>query len=141
LSHGYEGRLGKEAISNRGLAYYIDARYRSDGVNGWITLAVGVDPEKVAPLKALLEAELGRLRGEPPTAAEVEEAKAYLLGRARSAAQSNEELTAALARDYLWYGAIRAPDELAAKLSTITREEVAAIVPAFIDGSTIVVEQ
>src|SRR5690606_29958082 len=32
VSHGYEGRLGKEAISNRGLAYYIDSRYRSDGV-------------------------------------------------------------------------------------------------------------
>jgi zinc protease len=141
LSHGYEGRLGKEAISNRGLAYYIDARYRSDGVNGWITLAVGVDPEKVVPLKSLLKAELERLRREPPTAAEIEEAKAYLLGRARSAAQSNEELASALAKDFLWYGVIRSSDELAERLSTITREEVAAIVPAFIDGSTMVVEQ
>src|SRR5690606_32696504 len=51
VSHGYEGRLGKEAISNRGLAYYIDSRYRSDGVNGWVTLAVGVDPEKLQPLE------------------------------------------------------------------------------------------
>src|SRR5690606_21248297 len=47
LSHDYEGRLGKEAISNRGLAYYIDSRYRSDGAGAWITLAVGVDPGKL----------------------------------------------------------------------------------------------
>ncbi|MGD8580211.1 MAG: insulinase family protein, partial [Lysobacterales bacterium] len=31
LSHGYEGRLGKQAISRRGLVYYIDSEYHTDG--------------------------------------------------------------------------------------------------------------
>ena len=139
LSHDYEGRLGKEAISNRGLAYYIDSRYRSDGENGWVTLAVGVDPDKLEALKDLMKAELRRLHDEPPTREEIEEAKRHLVGRARSAAQSNPELAASLAENWLWYGDAVTPDAFARKLEGITRQEVIDIVPAFIDGITVVV--
>lgn len=141
LSHDYEGRLGKEAISNRGLAYYIDSRYRSDGDSGWVTLAVGVDPEKLIPLKELLHAELQRLRDEPPTIGEIEEAKRYFLGRARSAAQSNEELSAALARQWLWYGDVITPKSLDRMLGPIGRQDVLDVVPAFIEGVTISVDR
>jgi predicted Zn-dependent peptidase len=139
LSHDYEGRLGKEAISNRGLAYYIDSRYRSDGENGWVTLAVGVDPDKLQALKDLMKAELRRLHDEPPTREEIEEAKRHLVGRARSAAQSNRELAASLAENWLWYGDAVTPDALARKLEGISRQEVIEIVPGFIDGITVVV--
>jgi predicted Zn-dependent peptidase len=137
LSHGYEGRLGKEAISNRGLAYYIDSRYRSDGVNGWITLAVGVDPHKLEPLAALLREELARLRTDPPTVAEVEEAKAHLVGRAISAAQSNEELAQALAVDWLWHGRIVSPEALEALLAEVDRRDVLEAIDAFTAGTVI----
>jgi predicted Zn-dependent peptidase len=140
LSHDYEGRLGKEAISNRGLAYYIDSRYRSGGADGWITLSVGVDPGKVDALKALLEAELRRLKEEPPTAGEIEEAKRHLVGRARSGAQSNEELAAALAEEWLWYGEILTPEALERKLELVDRQDVLGIMTDFIDGATIVVK-
>jgi zinc protease len=139
LSHGYEGRLGKEAISNRGLAYYIDSRYRSDGVNGWITLAIGVDPHKVSPLRDLLVAELRQLREHPPTEAEVEEAKAHLLGRAVSAAESNAELADSVAGDWLWYGGVRTPAELEARLRRVGRRDVIAAVDAFVEGAVITV--
>lgn len=141
LSHDYEGRLGKEAISNRGLAYYIDSRYRSDGDSGWITLAVGVDPDKLIPLKELLHAELQRLRDHPPTADEIEEAKRYFLGRARSAAQSNQELSGKLATQWLWYGDVVTPKALDRLLGAISRQDVLDFVPAFIDGVTIVVDR
>jgi predicted Zn-dependent peptidase len=139
LSHDYEGRLGKEAISNRGLAYYIDSRYRSDGENGWVTLAVGVDPEKLEPLKELLQAELRRLHDDLPTREEVEEAKRHLVGRARSAAQSNRELAASLAGNWIWYGATVTPGSLARELEGISRQDVIDIVPAFTGGVTVVV--
>ena len=48
LTHGYEGRLGTEAISKRGLLYYIDGQYRSDGENAFVSLTMGVDPAKLA---------------------------------------------------------------------------------------------
>ncbi|MBT8078618.1 MAG: insulinase family protein [Gammaproteobacteria bacterium] len=139
LSHGYEGRLGVEAISKRGLAYYIDSQYRSDGRNGWITLAIGVDPGKMEPLKALLASELLRLKSSPPTAAEVEEAKAHLIGRARSAAQSNAELAATLAQQWLYFGEPVSAAALAQRLSAVTPAEVAAAADAFGSGVTIVV--
>ena len=140
LSHDYEGRLGKEAISSRGLAYYIDSRYRSGGADGWITLSVGVDPGKVDDLKELLEAELRRLKEEPPTAGEIEEAKRHLVGRARSSAQSNEELAAALAEEWLWYGEMLTPEALEQKLNRVHREDVLRMVTEFVDGATIVVK-
>jgi zinc protease len=139
LSHEYEGRLGREAISNRGLAYYIDSRYRSDGADGWLTLAVGVDPDKLAELKTLLASELQRLLDEPPTIEEIEEAKRHFVGRARSAAQSNQELSQRVAEHWLWYRDALTPEALDRTLRGVDREDVLDAVPAFIDGVTIVV--
>lgn len=141
LSHDYEGRLGKEAISKRGLAYYIDARYRSDGHNGWITLEVGVDPGKLAPLRDLMETELQRLREEPPTIEEIEEAKRHFLGRARSAAQSNDELSSALAEQWLWYGDTQTPKALDRRLGRISRQDVLDAIPAFVQGAVVSVSR
>jgi predicted Zn-dependent peptidase len=139
LSHDYEGRLGKAAISDRGLAYYIDSRYRSNGEEAWVTLSVGVDTGKIEELDTLLRAELDRLTTQQPTLAEIEEAKSYYLGRARSAAQSNAELNDSLARDWLWYGEILSPAALGKRLAAVSREDVLAIIPAFTAGKTILV--
>lgn len=139
VSHGYEGRLGKEAISRRGLAYYIDARYHSFGGPGWITLDAGVDPGKLEQLKRVLDEEFRRLETHPPTPAELEEAKNHLLGRAVSAAQSNEELAGALARDWLWYGEIPSVDSLRRRLRHTDLDGVRRVTPAFTDGLTILV--
>jgi len=119
--------------------YYIDSRYRSDGRNAWITLAVGVDPGKLPDLEALLAAELECLRDEPPTIDEIEEAKRHFLGRARSAAQSNQELSQLIAEHWLWYGDTVAPKTLDRMLGRIGRQDVLDAVPGFIEGVTVVV--
>jgi hypothetical protein len=139
VSHGYEGRLGRAAISDRGLAYYIDSSYRSDGSKAWMTLAIGVDTDKLDALKVLLESELKRLLDEPPSLAEFEEAKSYLLGRALSAAQSNEELATTLAEQWLWYEDTVTPKALDRRLAMISYQELLDAVPALIGGTTIVV--
>ena len=119
LSHDYEGRLGKKAISDSGLAYYIDSRYRSDGKNAWITLATGVDPEKLDQLEELFAAEIDRLLREPPTATELHEARQHQLGRRQSAAQSNAELTEQLAIDWLWHGRLRTAESIRQSLDAV----------------------
>ena len=124
LSHGYEGRLGKEAISRRGLVYYIDSAYRSNGLEGWVTLATGVDPAKLPAMRDLLGAELERLQSEPPTLSEIDEARRHLLGRFVSAAQSNGELADRLAQEWLWYGKLPDYRSLEARLNAVTREDV-----------------
>ena len=139
VAHGYEGRFGKEVISRRGLAYYVDARYSSAGGPGWITLATGVDTDKIGKLEALLAVEFERLSSEPPTADEVEEAKRHLLGRAVSAAQSNEELGATLAQHWIRHGELPSVDTLRARLEAVTLDDVLEISPEFTSGLTLVV--
>jgi len=139
LSHGYEGRLGKEAISRRGLVYYIDSAYRSNGRDGWVTLSIGVDPAKLPAMRGLLRSELKRLQQEPPSQAEVDEARRHLLGRFLSAAQSNGELADRLAREWLWYGQLPDYDALAARLDAVTRQDVLELLPAFTSGTVVAV--
>jgi predicted Zn-dependent peptidase len=137
FSHGYEGRLGKEAFANRGLVYYIDTHYESDGQNGWITLDMGVDSDKLPAMKKLLRTTLNELKEHPPTQAEVDEARQHLLGRYRSAAQSNSELADRLARDWFWYGRPLALEELQQRLDAVERQDVIDLVPDFTAGATV----
>jgi len=137
FSHGYEGRLGREAIGNRGLVYYIDARYESDGQNGWITLYMGVDPDKLPAMKQLLRAMLNNMQEHPPTQAEVDEARQHLLGRYRSAAQSNSEQADRLARDWFRYGRPLTLEELQQRLDAVERQDVIDLVPDFTAGTTV----
>jgi predicted Zn-dependent peptidase len=134
LSHGYEGRLGQEAISKRGLVYYIDSRYRSDGDRAFVSLAMGVDPAKVEPMEQLLRAQLAQLQSLPPTEEELAEAKRNFLGRLQTAAESNEEISAKLALEWLWYGRLLESGEAEKMLTEITTRDLAKAAPAFTSG-------
>ena len=137
LSHGDQGRLGREAIGRQGLVYYIDSTYRTDGRNGWLTLEMGVDPENLAAMKALLRQELRRLEEQPPSRQEIDEARQHLLGRYVSAAQSNPELTDDLARQWLWYGHLMDYEDLEHRLEAVRREDIVELLPALIAGTTV----
>lgn len=137
LSHGYEGRLGKEAISRRGLVYYIASAYDTDGTNDWITLSMGVDPGKLPAMKRLLREQLDLLITKPPSTAEIEAARNHLLGRDVSAAQSNRELTEALGTQWILYRKLESGDELRRRLENVSREDVLALLPAFTRGSVV----
>jgi zinc protease len=140
LTHGYEGRLGKEAINRQGLIYYIDSDVHTDGRSAWISLDMGVDPPKLAPLQELLVLELAGLKSRPPTDAEVEEAKRHLIGRRISAAQSPAEISSALLREWIGIGRLRSLEEYSKQVSLVSREEVLRIVPAFAAGAIVSVE-
>jgi len=139
LSHGYEGRLGVEAISRRGLAYYIDSRYRSDGRNGWITMQAGVDPGKVDEFAALMRAQVDALVRQPPTDAEIDEGKAHLVGRFRSAAQSNAEIVAAVSRQLVWRQEATDADAFRRRLDAVTAVDVQAAAAGLASGILVIV--
>ncbi|HNS85582.1 MAG TPA: insulinase family protein [Parvularculaceae bacterium] len=139
LSHGYSGRLGDEAISRRGLAYYIDARYRYLSGAGFVTLTAGVDPDKVDAFRDLMKAEIARLKTEPPTDAEIDEAKRHLLGRKISAAQSNEEIAEAMLKDFLAVGRPESAEEFAERLSKVTRQDVLNAIETLQKGAVVTV--
>lgn len=129
LTHGYGGRLGKSAISDTGLVYYIDSAYRTNGAQGWITLASGVDPGKIDAMERQLRIEIARLRTDPPSAGELNAARDHLLGRDLSAAQSNEEIAAKLARQFVEDGGLRPYTTRAMELATYAAD-LAGVTPA-----------
>lgn len=139
LSHGYEGRLGKEAISRQGLLYYIDAAYRPFEDDGYVTLAGGVDPGKIDAYRNVLKLELERLQTEPPTDAEIAEAKRHLLGRKVSAAQSNAEIADALLRQSVYHGAIVPSADFKALLDAVSRQDVLDAIEALMKGAVVTV--
>jgi predicted Zn-dependent peptidase len=140
LRHGYEGRLGVEAISRRGLVYYVDAQYLNDGTNGRVSLAIGVDPAKLDAMRDLLGETLQRLAESPPTEVELAEAKSHLLGRRLTAAQSNEEVSAALVDEWVGHGCLLSDEEFAAAVNAVSRKDLERVIPAFLAGTTIVIK-
>jgi len=100
---------------------------------------LAVDTDKLAELESLLGSEIARLRDEPPSQKEVDEAKQYLIGRAVSAAQSNDELTTQLARHWLSHEELPSVSNLREQLELLTRADVLKVIPAFSNGLTIAV--
>jgi len=73
----------------------------------------------------------------PPSAGEVEEAKAWLLGRAESAAQSNAELSRMNAVEWLLRGELPDLERLRERLQEVSVADVGAAASRFIDGKVI----
>jgi zinc protease len=134
VAHDYEGRLGKELIARRGLLYYLGTHFRSDGRTGWLSIISGVNPDKLDETRALFFGLLDTLRENPPTEAEVEEARQHLIGRRLTAPMSNEEISAAYAREWIERGRLLTDAEWEREVRAVRREEVLAIVPAFLAG-------
>lgn len=140
LTHDYSGRLGWAAISDKGLVYHIYSSLRTDGRRTWATLSTGVDPDKADAMEAELRAQLAKLVSEQLTAAEVNAARNHLLGRDLTAAQSNEELAAKLAREFVETGGLRSHEQLRALLQTITPADLANAAQAFVRGTIVRVD-
>ncbi len=140
LTHDYSGRLGLSAIRDKGIVYHIYSLLRTDGRRSWVTISTGVDPDKADAMEAELRTALAQLASNPPTAAEVEAARNHLLGRDLTAAQSNEELTAKLAREFVETGGLRSHEQLSAMLRTIAPADLAAAARSFADGTIIRVD-
>ena len=140
LTHDYSGRLGRSAITEKGIVYHIYSSVRTDGARSWATISTGVDPDKADAMEAELRAQLAKLVSEPPSAAEVEAARNHLLGRNLTAAQSNEELAAKLAREFVETGGPRSHEQLREQLRTITPANLAALAPVLASGTVIRVD-
>ena len=140
LTHDYSGRLGRSAIGEKGLVYYIGSSVRTDGARSWATISTGVDPERADAMETELRNQLARLVSNPPSAAEVEAARNHLLGRDLSASQSNEELTAKIARQFVETGGLRSHEQLRAQLQSITAADLATLATALANGTLIRVD-
>ncbi|HKH46645.1 MAG TPA: insulinase family protein [Thermoanaerobaculia bacterium] len=140
MSHGYEGRLGKDLIARRGLLYSIDSRYQSDGRTAWISMTTGVNPENLDAARQRFTELMDALRTQTPTAAEIKEAKQHLLGRRLTAPMSNEEISAFYAQDWIDHGRLLSDEEEERRLRGVTPEDVLAVIDRFLGGASVIVD-
>jgi zinc protease len=133
-AHDYEGRLGKELIARRGLLYSIGTAWHCDGHSAWISLTSGVNPDKLDETAPLFFGLLNAFRDHPPTEPEVEEARQHLIGRRLTAPMSNEEISAAYAREWIERGRLLTDEEWDREVRAVTRKDLLRIVPGFLAG-------
>ena len=140
LTHDYSGRLGWSAISDKGLVYHIYSALRTDGRRSWATISTGVDPDKADAMEAELRAQLARLVSTPPSRAEFEAARSHLLGRDLTAAQSNEELAAKWASQFVEFGNVQNHEDIRRRINEVTLADLASAARAFASGTIIRVD-
>jgi predicted Zn-dependent peptidase len=133
LMNVHQDRLWMGAIPE-GLVYYIETAFHTDGRNQWITLKTGVDQGKHEAMKKLLVEQLALLVTEPPSHREIDEARAYMLGRNVSEAQSNAELADSLTWQWILFGKLLDYQEYERLLNQVSREDIIEQLPAFSRG-------
>jgi predicted Zn-dependent peptidase len=140
LTHDYSGRLGRSAITEKGLVYHIYSSLRTNGRQTWATIWTGVDPDKADALEIELRTQITTLASEPPTAAETEAARNHILGRDVTAAQGNDELATKLMREFVETGGVRSHEQLRLVLKTITARDLAKAAKTFTKGTILRVD-
>jgi zinc protease len=140
LTHDYSGRLGRSAITAKGIVYHIYSSVRTDGRRSWATIWTGVDPDKADAMEAELRSQLAKLVADPPSLAEVSAAREHILGRDLTGAQSNPDLASKLARQFVETGALRSHQQLKTDLDRVTPADLAASARTFASGTIVRVD-
>ena len=140
MAHDYEGRLGKELIGRQGLLYGIESGYHSDGQKGWISITTGVNPEKLSVVKQRFQEIMRGLISNPPSSSEIAEAKNHLIGRRKTAYQSNEEISRFLAAEWIENGKLLSQQEFERRINSISEDQVRSLVPSFLAGVTAIID-
>jgi predicted Zn-dependent peptidase len=140
MTHDYEGRLGVQLIGQQGLLYEIDSGYRSDGEHGWIWITTGVNPDKLSIVKQRFQEIMRGLVSNPPSSKEIAEAKNNLIGRRKTAYQSNREISGFLAQEWIEQGKLLNEPEFEKRVNSVTDEQLKSIIPQFLGGVTVVID-
>ncbi len=127
LGRGMSSRLFKEVRERRGLAYSIGSgvtRYNDTGV---MSISAGVTAEKVAETTQVIKAELMKLVDEPVGEEELTKARDYTTGTFRLSLESPMSLAQRTGELLLMLGEIEPIDDIVARLSAVTAEDVQRI--------------
>jgi predicted Zn-dependent peptidase len=125
-------RLFTEIRDRRGLAYSVGSGVASLSDTGVWYAAAGVDPENVEIVSDLIVHEMRRLRDEPLSAVELDEAKSYLEGRAVLGLDTN----LGQARRFASQQALGVREPIAryvARIHAVTAEDVQRVARRYLD--------
>jgi predicted Zn-dependent peptidase len=125
-------RLFQDLREDKGLCYtvYSFRSYFTD-ISLW-TIYASTTPATLSPLLDGLNSELGRLRSDPPTVKEVEDAKSQIRGGMVLAKEDMENRMKRLFRMHYLTDRVVEPEESMAMLAEVQREEVLHLVDELI---------
>lgn len=132
---GFTDRLSANLRDRQGLAYTVTANITSSAAEepGVFACYIGTAPKNFEHVKKSFLAELNRIRDEPPTEAEVENAKKYLLGslpfRFTTDSRIAEQLLS-IERHKLGFGYL---DDYRKAVAAVTPADVQAVAKKYLD--------
>lgn len=117
-------RLNMELREKHALTYNVEAGYVPYGDSGVYTIYLGCDREKLAKSVDLVHVELKKLRDVKLTGAQLARAKKQFIGQLAISSENTENLMLGIAKSVLVYNSFDSTVEIAAKIGSITAEEL-----------------
>jgi predicted Zn-dependent peptidase len=139
LGGGTGGRLFTELRGKEGLAYSLGVINPSRAGPGALLAYLGTAAASADAAEAAMLREIGRIRAEPPTDAELARARAYLLGTQAMDRRTNARQSWYLAFFELVGAGHDFPDRYGERLATVTAADVQAAARRYLERPTIVV--
>ncbi len=121
------GRLFTQIRDNQGLAYAVGASLQAGLIEGPFIVRMGVNPKDVDRAIEGTIAELNKIRTEPPTDDEVDDAKNYLLGRLVLSMETTSGVASMLVTCELYRLGLDYPQRAKDFYAPVTKERVREI--------------
>lgn len=119
-------RLNMQLRERHALTYNVEAGYVPYSDSGVYTIYLGCDKDKLDRSMELVREELRKLRETKLTPVQLARAKKQFIGQLAISSENTENLMLGIAKSVLVYNAFDSTAEIAAKIGTITSEELQA---------------
>ncbi len=131
LGENMSSRLFQVLREDHGLAYSVYSSIGSFADTGTLTITAGLDPDKLEFTLRLMDRELRRLRETPPSEAELQRARQYLVGQLDLHLENTENHMIWVGEQLLGFNRIRAVDKIKARLMRVSAQEVQQLATDF----------
>jgi zinc protease len=123
---GLGGRLAENIRERQGMAYYAFSSCEPNVAEGPLLVRAGVDPANVERAVAAIDKEVLELGTDGPTALEVAETRAYLIGSIPRMFETNQSIAAFLQNTEMYGLGLDYDQRLPSLLEAVSRDEIAA---------------
>ena len=128
-------RLFQQLREKRGLCYSVSTHPSLFSDSGQFAVSVGLEARNLAKSLALIRDEIEKLASRPPSPAEFQRAKDYIVGTNRMALERSSSQCSRVGGSVLAYGRIVDPEESHLRLREVTPAEISACTDRYLDPS------
>lgn len=131
LGENMSSRLFQVVREDRGLAYSIFSSLSFFDDVGALTVAAGLETERLQEALKLITGELHKFTTVAPNASELRRARDYVIGQMDLSLESTENQMIWLGEQWLGYGTLIPPEAIKARLREVTPSQIRAVARDF----------